>query len=54
LTTHVRLAIIQEEKFLRQIYQEWYRALAASFHIVKEPCRNWEQAQGLWRITFQI
>jgi hypothetical protein len=29
-TTHVRLRIIQEKKFLRQIYQEWYRALVAS------------------------
>jgi len=29
-TTHIRLTIIQQKKFLRQIYQEWYRALAAS------------------------
>jgi hypothetical protein len=25
-TTQVRLRIIQQKKFLRQIYQEWYRA----------------------------
>jgi SAM-dependent methyltransferase len=36
-TTHVRLAIIQEKKFLRQIYQEWYRALAASLPCCEGP-----------------
>src|SRR5215475_4545567 len=28
-TTHLRLQIIQEKAFLRQIYQEWYRAIVA-------------------------
>jgi SAM-dependent methyltransferase len=28
-TTHLRLRIIQEKKFLRRIYEEWYRAIAA-------------------------
>src|SRR6266498_2451443 len=27
-TTHLRLQIIQEKSFLRQIYQEWYQSLA--------------------------
>jgi SAM-dependent methyltransferase len=29
-TTHLRQQIIQEKSFLRQIYQEWYRAIVAS------------------------
>jgi len=29
-TTHLRLRIIQEKSFLRQIYQEWYRAIVAA------------------------
>lgn len=29
-TTHLRQQILQEKTFLRQIYQEWYRALVAS------------------------
>jgi SAM-dependent methyltransferase len=29
-TTHLRETIIQQKSFLRQIYQEWYRAIAAS------------------------
>jgi len=28
-TTHLRLQIVQEKDFLRQIYQEWYRAIVA-------------------------
>ena len=29
-TTHLRQQIIQEKSFLRQIYQEWYRAIVAA------------------------
>ena len=29
-TTHLRQQIIQEKSFLQQIYQEWYRAIAAA------------------------
>ena len=29
-TTHLRLQIIQQKSFLRQIYEEWYRAIAAT------------------------
>jgi hypothetical protein len=29
-TTHLRLRIIQEKSFLRQIYQEWYRDIVAA------------------------
>jgi len=29
-TTHIRQQIIQEKSFLRQIYQEWYRAIVAA------------------------
>ena len=29
-TTHLRRQIIQEKSFLRQIYQEWYRAIVAA------------------------
>jgi hypothetical protein len=29
-TTHLRLQIIQEKSFLRQIYQEWYRDIVAA------------------------
>jgi SAM-dependent methyltransferase len=29
-TTHLRLQIIQQKSFLQQIYQEWYRAIAAT------------------------
>jgi SAM-dependent methyltransferase len=29
-TTHLRHQIIQEKSFLRQIYQEWYRAIVAA------------------------
>src|SRR5206468_12991437 len=29
-TTHLRLQIIQEKSFLRQIYHEWYRAISAT------------------------
>jgi SAM-dependent methyltransferase len=29
-TTHLRSQIIQEKSFLRQIYQEWYRAIVAA------------------------
>jgi hypothetical protein len=29
-TTHLRLQIIQQKSFLRQIYQEWYRAIVAT------------------------
>jgi SAM-dependent methyltransferase len=29
-TTHLRLQLIQEKRFLRQIYEEWYQAIGAS------------------------
>ena len=29
-TTHLRLQIIQEKRFLRRIYQEWYRAIVTA------------------------
>ncbi len=29
-TTHLRLQIVQEKSFLRQIYHEWYRAISAT------------------------
>src|SRR5205807_2248366 len=29
-TTHLRQQIIQEKNFLRRIYQEWYREIAAA------------------------
>src|SRR5918996_1970860 len=29
-TTHLRRQIIQEKSFLRQIYEEWYRAIIAA------------------------
>jgi SAM-dependent methyltransferase len=29
-TTHIRSKIIQQKKFLRKIYKEWYRSLAAA------------------------
>jgi SAM-dependent methyltransferase len=35
--THIRRKIISEKSFLRQIYQEWYRAIADSLPVGEDP-----------------
>ena len=45
-TTHLRLQIIQEKKFLRKIYEEWYRAIVEVLPSGDGAVWNWVQAQG--------
>jgi hypothetical protein len=44
--THLRQQIIQEKSFLRQIYQEWHRAIVTALPAVKEQCWKWEGSSG--------
>jgi hypothetical protein len=46
--TTTRRQIIQDNRFLRQIYWEWYEVLAAAPPDVREPCWNWDRARASW------